>query len=119
MQLELEKSQLQEVLLTISAYNSETKELVGGLLSEDLTLGAKRKLQKIHKSVLSLYTEFTEDVKTLQKECGDDKEKLQKEFNELLKETIKLEIEPVSLAQIDNLYSKNRYNFDIIEKIAL
>lgn len=121
--LEFKKSELESVLLTICAYSApkegEVQKIVSGLLIEDLTLGTKRRLQKIHKLVQELYKEFIEDFKKAQELCGDDKERLEKEVLELLDETVKIDAEPILFAHIENVSTSNNYNFDIIEKIAV
>jgi len=131
--LELKKSELEQSLLTISVYSSvkqgEVQKLIGGLLSEDLSLGTKRKLQKIHKKVYEVYQEFLEDYKKLQEACktGEndkkeaiyDEEKFKKEIKELLDETVKIDIEPIQLSFLENVSTKNNYNFEIIEKFAI
>ncbi len=104
-------------------YSQATKEkpqqsLIGGLLSEELPLSAKRRLTKIHKSVYSLYKELAEDGQALRKDCGEDKEKFEKEFELLLNEEVEVDAEKVSLSMIEAISTKNTYNFDIIEKFA-
>lgn len=116
--INLENSDLEKVLLTISTYNKDSK-LVGGLLSEELTFGTKRKLQKIHKATYEKYTEFVADKEKLAKEFKDKPEELEKEFQELLKEKVKLDVEPILLSALENVSTKNMYDFEIIEKIAM
>ena len=116
---EFKKSELELALLTISAYNPKTLELVSGLLKENITLGAKRRLQKTHKRINEVYKEFIEDVKTIKEECGDDKEKFKIEISELLNETVQIEIDPVDISLIENITTSDNYNFDIIEKITV
>ena len=117
--IELKKSELESTLLSISTYDVKTQELLRGLLKEDLTLGTKRKLQKIHKKVHVEYEEFIKDFKKLEIECKGDKEKFEKEVQELLNEVVKLDCEPISILLIENISTTTNYNFDIIEKIAI
>lgn len=131
--LEFKKSELEQVLLSIASYSipkeGEVQRMISGLLLEDLTLGTKRKLQKIHKLTQILYKEFIEDFKELQKSCktGDDekgqpiydKEKLEKEVQELLNEVVKIDAEPIQLSFIETVSTTNNYNFEIIEKFAI
>ncbi len=121
--IELKKTDLEHVLLTISTYSppkeGEPQKMISGLLMEDLPLGAKRKLQKIHKGASVLYKELIEDFKKVAEECGEDKEKLEKELKELLEESIKVDAEHVQLSLIENISSTNNYNFDVIEKFAI
>jgi len=113
------KSELEIVLITISAYNKDTKLLIGGLLNENLTLGTKRRLQKIHKNLYIHYLEFIEDFKKVQEECKEDKEKLEKEIQELLDEKVEIDVEPVKISLIEDVSTSDNYNFDIIEKFAI
>lgn len=131
--LEFKKSELEQVLLSICAYSppkiGEVQKMINGLLIEDLTLGTKRKLQKIHKLTQELYKEFIEDFKKLQEVCktGEtenkepiyNEEKLKKELQELLDEVVKVDAEPIQLSFIENVSTTNNYNFEIIEKFAV
>lgn len=117
--IELKKSELEPILLTIMSINPETGAPVAGLLTETLTLGTKRKLQKIHQKVLDLYKELLTDVEEIKKECGEDKERINKEINELLNEVVKVDVEYIILSSLDNVSTKHNYSFDIIEKIAV
>lgn len=129
----LKNSELELTLFTISIYSSpkegELQKLTGGLLSENLSLGTKRRLQKIHKKILEAYNELVEEIKKIREACkiGEndknepifDQEKLNKEIQELLNEDVKLDIEPAQLSQIENISTSSNYNFEIIEKIAM
>ena len=127
--LTFKNSELEQVLLHISSYDKESQKLVGGLLSENLTLGTKRKLQKVHKPTHKLFEEFVADFKTVQEGCktgenekGEpiyDQEKLKKELQLLLDEEVKVDTEPIQLSQIENISTEKNYNFDIIEKFAI
>lgn len=116
--IELKKSDLFPVLLTIMAVNSETGVAVSGLLTENITLGTRRKLQKIHKKALAAYQELQTDEAAIEKECGEDKEKMEKELKELHNEVVKIDVEHIFMSSLENVSTKNNYNFDIIEKIA-
>ncbi len=121
--LEFKKSELEAVLLTICAYSTpkegEVQKMVSGLLIEDLTLGSKRRLQKIHKLTQEHYKELIDDLKKVQEEFKDDQALLEKEALELFNETVKIDAEPILLAHIENVSTSNNYSFDIIEKIAV
>lgn len=117
--IELKKSELQPLLLTISAINPETGQMVSGLLKENLPLGTKRRLQKIHKSALVFYKELIEDDGELRKVCGEDTERLENEIKELFSETVKIDAERVSMSVIESISSETNYNFEIIEKMAI
>lgn len=113
------KFELERALLQIATFNPETKEMVSGLLSENITLGTKRKLQKIHKKLEVAYLELIEDIKKVQEVCSEDKEKLNKEIQELLNEDVSLEFEPIQYSQIENVSTSHIYNFEIIDKFAI
>lgn len=126
----LKKSELEQALLTISTYDNATKKLISGLLSENLTLGTKRKIQKIHKALYTEFTQFVEDFKEIQKSCekeeknekGEptyDLEKLDKEIKVLQEEEVKLDVEQFQLSQIEDISTTTNYNFEIIEKLAI
>lgn len=127
--LTFKNSELEQVLFSISSYDKDSGKLVGGLLNEALTLGTKRKLQKIHKPTHKLFEEFVEDFKKIQEACktGEneknepiyDQEKLKKEVQILLDEEVKVDAEPIQLFQIENISTEQNYNFDIIEKFAI
>lgn len=117
--IELKKSELEQTLLTLSTYDNTTKELISGLLKENITLGTKRGLQKIHKEAVKAYNELIEDIKTTQTECGEDTDRLQKELLYLFDESIKLDASPIQFSFIENISTTTNYNFDIINKIAI
>ena len=117
--IELKKSELELVLLHISTVNPETGKLVSGLLNENITLGTRRGLQKIHKLLLAEYKQLITDVKTIEEECKEDVEKREKELKELIDETVKVDADPIKLASLDNVSTSVNYNFEIIEKIAV
>jgi flagellar biosynthesis component FlhA len=116
--INLEKKDLEAVLITISTF-SDKGVLTSGLLSESLTFGTKRKLQKIHKEVYKIYKEFIEDKTKLVEEFKDDKEKLESEYQELLKEKVVINAEPILFSMLENVSTEKNYDFDIIEKIAV
>lgn len=119
MKIELLKSELELTLITIAAYDSKTGQIVSGLLSENITLGTKRIIQKIQKKVHEAYKEFLEDIQEIKKETAEDKETAEKEFQELLKEKVIIEAEPFKLSQIENISTTANYSFEIIEKISI
>lgn len=112
------KSELEPLLLIISSFDTETKKPVSGLLFEEITLGTRRKLQRIHKLIAEEYTKVVGECVDIKKTCGDNKEKLDKEFAELMNEEVKLDIDPISMNLIENISTKHNYNFDLIDKIS-
>ena len=117
--IEIKKSELEPLLLQISKYDPETKQLVAGLLKENITLGTKRILQQIHKRAFKVYQELPAQIKDIQTECGENKEKLDKELKELFDEVVKIDVEKVKFSFLENVSSTENYNFDIIDKITI
>jgi len=132
--IELKKSELEAALITIAAYDSKTGKMVSGLLSEAISLGTKRKIQKIQKKLHESYKEFLEDLQEIRKEAtpeeiqeGEPTEETKKElaakadseFKILLEEVVKLDVEQFQISQIENISTSENYNFEIIEKLAI
>ncbi|OPZ92353.1 MAG: hypothetical protein BWY74_01626 [Firmicutes bacterium ADurb.Bin419] len=117
MNIELLKSELEITLLTLATYNKEG-QIISGLLSENLTLGTKRAIQKIHKKVYEAYKEFLEDAGEIKKLAETDKEAAASELQELLKEKVKIDAQPFLISKIEDISTTANYNFEIIEKIA-
>lgn len=116
--LTFKKSELEQALFQISIYDKETNKLLAGLLSEELTLGTKRKLSKIHAKLNQSYQELILDYKELKDKCTD-KVQLEKELKELLEETIQIDLEPIPFSMLENVPTSSNYNFDIIEKFTI
>lgn len=116
--IKLKKSELESTLLIISSFDRETGKISSGLLMENISLGTKRKLQKIHKKTYESYEELMKDVENIKEDVGEDSVKLNKEILDLLKEEISFEAETISLSDLDNIITTNNYNFDIIEKFT-
>lgn len=117
--LTFKKSQLEAALMQLSIYDKETNKLIGGLLSESLTIGTKRRLNKIHSKLSEHYNELIKDYEELKNECKDNQDKLKNELKELLEETVQIDIEPVPFTMIENVSTSSNYNFDIIEKFTI
>ena len=113
----LKKSEIVSLLLTISAYDTKTQKMVSGLLSENLTLGTKRKLQKIHKEVSKQYQELQKDLEDIEKEVKDEKKKEQ-ELKELMDEEIKIGADKIQFSFLENVSTNSMYDFEIIDKIT-
>jgi hypothetical protein len=119
MKIELKKSELQSALLIIASYDGKTGELMSGLLKESITLGTKRKIQKIHKKLQEAFKEFLQEIEEIKKETGENKEKQDAEFKLLIEEKVKIDAEPFLLSQIEDISTTTNYDFDIIEKLAI
>lgn len=115
----LKNKELQAVLLNLSSFDKESGKMASGLLMEEMSLGAKRKIQKIHKAIYPKYQEYMKDVAELQTTLKDDKEKLQAEFEILLEEDVKIDAEPFEIKYLDDISTKNIYDFDLLEKISV
>lgn len=109
--IEIRKDKAEAVLLTISGVIPKTGEMVG-LLAEDITLGTKRRLQKIHKAI------YPELLQYKQHDLPEATEKGQGEVDILNAEVIKIDVEPVSMAMIEAIKTANNYDFELIELIA-
>jgi hypothetical protein len=116
--IKIKKSDLEAVLLTIATYDPQTQKQIGGLLIESLSLGTKRKLQKIHQKAVDLYKEFVSDLKEIQETYKEDNDTKLKELNVLLAEEISIDVEPFDISQLDNVITSNNYSFEILEKIG-
>jgi hypothetical protein len=109
--IEIQKKHVQSILLTISAYDPATQKPVSGLLFENIGLGLKRKLQKIHKELIIHHNELIEDLK-------EAKEKGEEEVKVLLEESIKLTSDKALLSEIEKIHSDKNYDFELLEMIA-
>lgn len=116
----IKKSEIIPLLMQIGVYSQETGALIGGLLSEKLTLGTKRLLQRIQKALQLEYEQFEKErneVFNLEKE-GKTKEEVQKELLDLLNEDVTLEIERLDIKKIEEIETNANYEFSLLEKIA-
>lgn len=119
--MKIKKQFINAILLIISTYNGTTGTPLSGLLFEDLGLGLKRKLQKIHKELLAASTELTVDIAEINKKFeGKEGEEnaSEAEFKILFDEEITLSDEPVMISEIEKIKTTNNYDFDLIEMIA-
>lgn len=119
--IELKKFELNPLLLQISTYKSNedgTNTPISGLLFENLPLKEKRKLQKIHKEAYKHFQEFVKDHDELREKLKDNKDELEKELIILINETVKIDLDKVSMVAIEEVSSSTSYLFDLIEKIA-
>lgn len=106
----LKKSEIEKVLLILSA----TKDgKIIGLLHEKITLGTKRKLQKIFNCLLKEYELLQEHIK----ECAKSENK-ENELSELLEEIIKCDCDKISILNIETVETDSNYDFEMIEKIS-
>lgn len=113
--IELKKRDLTNTLLALAGFNKEGK-MIQGLLTEKVSLGLKRKLQKIHKEAATHYEEFQKHLAEVTKlEEGPIK---QKELTDLLDEKVTLQAEKASLELIEAIETLAVYDLEVLEKIA-
>jgi len=112
----LENKFVLPLLLEILSFNPETNKETGGLLTEELTLGTKRRLQKIRAELLKQNEEIRKAIEEIEK--IEDSELKLKEIKDLEDETFTINAEPVSLEMIENIKSKTNYNMILLEKIT-
>lgn len=112
----LENKFVLPILLQILSYDRETDKESGGLLTEEITLGTKRRLQKIRSELLKQNGEIQKAVEEIEK--IEDSELKSKELEELKDETFTINAEPVSLEMIENIKSKVNYDMILLEKIT-
>lgn len=115
--MKFKKSELFNVLtLTQFQQNNDGEITHGGLLLEKISLGLKRRLQKIVSLMHPLYQEYLKDRAEVEK-LPEGEEKT-KELFDLDNEEVTIDHEPVSLAMIEAIETSTNYNWDLIEKIA-
>lgn len=112
----LKKIELYSSLLQLNATKSDGEQV--GLLNENISLGLKRKLQKITNEIAGFYEEYIKDRKEVETKCKDDAEKLKAELEILNNEVVELTSEKASLAMIEEIKSKYNYDFSLIEKFT-
>lgn len=121
--MEIIKKDIRSILLTIASFDTGTGKEISGLLTENLSLAAKRKLQKIRKELLSLEQELHKHASEIEKifegkTSEEDLKKRQEELNTLLDETVNINCDYALLSEIEKISSVHNYDFDFIEMIA-
>lgn len=105
--MKIKKGYIKAIVLTLLHYKNG-KEL--GLLTENIPLSLKRRLQKIRVDLFKALEELEKDFKEV--EGKED------EIKTLMDEEITLNHDFVSLEMIENITSETNYDFEIIELIA-
>lgn len=124
-----------------------------GLLTENITLGLKRRLEKIRKEAIKHYEQYQADIgdvrAAIEKKAAEKlpegskvedyktakegteyrkvwldllegfKEELVKELRELGEEEVEITSEQVTMALIEKVETKNNYDWEFIERIAV
>jgi len=114
--IEAKNSDLKSILLTLAGFNKDGK-MVQGLLTENVSLGLKRRLQKIHTEAGKAWTEFQKDVKDINDSKESDEVK-EKELEDLFNESIKINAEKASMEFIENIVTSKFYDTTTLELIA-
>lgn len=114
--MKFKKSDLFPILITILGFDIETKQPNGGLLLEAVTLGTKRRLQKIRTDVYKHWEEFTKDEEEVKTKAKP--EELEAELQVLYDEEVEINQEFINISFIDEIKSSANYDFNIIEKFA-
>lgn len=113
--MKIKNSEITPLLITLVTYNRETNAMVGGLLSEKMSLGLRRRLQKIREALLSKHTELVKDMEEVNKLPEGERNA---EMQKLLDEEVEVTFEPASLAMIEAIDTAANYDMALIEKIA-
>lgn len=117
--MKVKKSEVIQILLTIASYDAKTLTPISGVLFEKISLGTKRKFQKIQKELEGHRQQIEHDAKDIEKECGEDEERKKKEIEELAAEEVELTSEPVSISFIENIETDKNYDWSLLEKICI
>lgn len=113
--IELTNKNLEQAMITIAGFDKDGK-VIAGLMTEKISLGLKRRLQKLHKELSPKYQEYLQDRAQIETECKDEKKEA--ELKLLDEEAVKIDLEFLSLAMIEAIDTEAIYDFDVIEKFA-
>ena len=114
--MKFKKNELYATLLILAAQTGDGKLV--GLLHEDISLGLKRGLQKLMSEVNKFYQDYRKDLVEVNEKCKDDPKKLSEEIKILDEEDVEVTCEMVSLAVIEEIKTRNNYDFNLIQKFA-
>lgn len=113
--MKLKNSEINQILMLLAQYNAKDGTMVGGLLSEKMTLGLRRRLQKIRAAILVKHEELVKDAEEIKKLPEAEQEA---EFKKLFDEEVEITFEPASLEMIEAIDTNINYEMTLIEKIA-
>lgn len=138
--IELQNKDLEPLALQLQSFGMKNGNLVPifGLLHEDITLGMKRRLQKIRKAIVEHLTTLQTDQteirdkfpiklpakgkqllsKKAEQENAENKKKQDAEMEILLNEVVKIDLDKVSLEMLEIIKTEINYDFELLEKIA-
>ncbi len=109
-------NELMGVLLMLAAYDKKTGVITRGLLNETMSLGLRRRLQKIRNAFLAKHNEFMEDLKPL--DTLPDGEEKTTELNRLFNEEVEVSFDPADMSMIEAIETSINYDMDLLEKIT-
>lgn len=113
--MKFKNSEINQILMLLAQYNAKDGTMVGGLLSEKMTLGLRRRLQKIRAAFLVKHEELVKDAEEIKKLPEAEQEA---EFKKLFDEEVEITFEPASLEMIEAIDTNANYEMTLIEKIA-
>jgi len=116
--MEIKKEFINPLLLTLASYDEKTGMPVAGILFEEISLGLKRKLQKIHKELLQHSSDLENDSKEIEKRLNGNVSEKEIEFKILIAEKVTLVSEPAMISEIEKIVTKVNYDFNLIEMIT-
>jgi len=116
--MKIKKADIERILSIIVLYDGPKE--VAGLLTEEIPLSLKRRLQKIRTELLNHHNDLVlQRAEVSEKfKAEDQKEQLELEMKILHDEPLEVNQDPVSLAMIEAIKTKANYDFEIIELIA-
>jgi hypothetical protein len=113
--------ELSQSLIQIEAFDSKTGQVISGLLTEKISLGLKRKLQKIQGALIEKYKEYQKNIEGVEAEAklNDwDEATKTKEFIELAEEEVTIDLDHADIKFIEAIETSHNYSFALIEKFA-
>ena len=116
--MEISKEFINPLALTLASYDEKTGVPVGGLLFEEISLGLKRKLQKIHRELLEHSTQLQKDSDEITARLNGNTQGKDVEFKILLSEKVNILSEPAMISEIEKIVTKLNYDFNLIEMIT-
>ena len=114
--MRIKKKHIEGILMTIHTYNVNTGTPIAGLLWENISLGTKRRLQKISKELHVHLEELKTNLSELE---GLEDDKKASELEILLSEEVEISSEPIMMSQIESIQTDKNYDFEMIELIAV
>lgn len=110
--MKIKKKFIRPILGQLLTYKDDKP--FSGLLTENICLGTKRKIQKIRRELLSHHEVLEEEIKDIQ----GDPEVIDRELAILSEEEVILTSEPFELARLDDVTSATNYDFEMLEMIS-